>query len=156
MFSKKDAKVFARLAKKIFQSKNGLPLAAFDILVKIVPFVACELVVVSQRGEFLLTYRKDKFWNGWHFPGGLLRYNDTFKKRLAETATRELNVKLESCEFLFPIIYRVPQTPRGHTVSMVFLCRIQGQPKEGRWFKVMPENIIREHRKLWRQARKMI
>lgn len=161
MFAKKEIKQLTSLLKKIDNPQKGLPQEVFEALIKKIPFIGCELVIIrnanisiptSQTGEILLTWRDDKWWKGWHFPGGLLRYGESFKKRLTEVAKNELGVNFKSHKFLFPINYN--QCPRGHGVSLVFLCETKTKPKAGRFFKKMPKNIIREHKELWRKLSK--
>lgn len=157
MISEGDIRTLGRLLAKIERPEQGLQQEVFDVLVKLVPFVACEMVVMNHRREILLTYRRDEFWQGWHFPGGLMRYNDTFEKRLKETVKRELGAGLKSHRFLFPINYRYPKNnPRGHAVSLVFLCQLKDKPKDGKFFAKMPKDIINDHRMLWIEVKRLV
>src|SRR5215831_2608083 len=149
MISKKEIKTLIPLLGRIQQPEEGLPLEVFEVLTKIVPFVACELVIRNEEGGLLLTYREDKFWTGWHFPGGLMRFNDTFKKRLELVVKNELRSNLKAHKFLFPINYSYPkQNPRGHVVSLVFLCELAVKPKVGTLFTSMPSDIVNDHKRL--------
>ena len=154
MLLKEDLKNFKRIIGKIKQPEKGLQQEVFNVLCGVVTHVACELVIINNKKEKLLTFRKDKFWNGWHFPGGLLRYRENFSSRLKQVAKMELGVKLISAKFLFPINYI--NSKRGHDVSLVFLCKLNGKPKIGKWFKIMPKNIIPEHKILWKELKKHI
>lgn len=147
MLSQKDIRQFVRLAKKIDKPHEGLPKEVFQALCKVVPFAACELAIVNAKKEILLAWRDDKFWRGWHFPGGLIRFRETFEERIETTAWDELGVRIENFKFLFPINYS--QIERGHSVSLVFLCKTDMNPKKGKWFKTMPKNIIEEHKEVW-------
>ncbi len=152
MLTNKDIKNLKIIVDKIKQPEKGIEQAVFDILCKITTHVACELIVVNQLGEILLTFRQDNFWQGWHFPGGLLRYRESFESRLKKVTKLELGVKLKSTKFLFPQNYT--QSKRGHDVSLVFLCELKSKPKIGKWFKQMPKNIISEHKELWKKVKK--
>ncbi|OFZ55546.1 MAG: hypothetical protein A3D92_11390 [Bacteroidetes bacterium RIFCSPHIGHO2_02_FULL_44_7] len=154
MLSKAEEKQFASLIKKIGDVRKGLSKPLFDALCKIVVFPACELVLVNNKKEILLTYRKDKYWKGWHFPGGLIRFRESLVKRLKTTAKAELGVSLSNLKFLFPINY--PLSKRGHSLSLVYLCKTKNHPKDGQWFKTMPKDIIPEHRELWRMVKKAL
>lgn len=148
----KEVKGLYQLLSKIRNPHKGLPQAIFDSLVNIVPFIACELVIVN-KGGILLTWREDKFWRGWHIPGGLMRFRDSFHERIKKVAAKELGVNIKKYKFLFPINYI--DDSRGHTVSLVFLCQIDDLPKEGKFFRKMPKDIIKEHRETWRQLQKL-
>ena len=117
------------------------------------PFVACELVIIGKEG-ILLTWREDKWWKGWHFPGGLLRYNEKFEERIQKVASEELGIHIKKCEFLFPVEYN--DCLRNHGVSMIFLCTTDTTPNDGKFFKKMPKDIIDEHKKLWEKIIKKI
>ncbi len=154
MLPKKDLNSLKNIISKIKNPERGIEQEVFDILCKIITHLACELIVINRRKEILLTFRQDKIWQGWHFPGGLLRYREAFKSRLEQVAKLELQTKLKTAKFLFPINYVKSQ--RGHDVSLVFLCELKGEPKTGQWFKQMPKNIIPEHRALWKKVKYMV
>ena len=153
MLDKKELKQLVSLLKKIDKPHDGLPQPVFCALCDVIPFVACELVVVGKKG-ILLTWREDKWWKGWHFPGGLLRYRESFDERIQKVAFDELGINLTSYKFLFPINYS--QGVRGHSVSLVFLCETAMVPKDGKFFKKMPKNIIEAHKELWDKVRTKI
>ncbi|EKD23717.1 MAG: hypothetical protein ACD_81C00190G0018 [uncultured bacterium] len=61
MITKKETEKLAALLGKIDNPHDGLPQPVFDALCGVVPFVACELVVMNKKGEFLLTWREDQY-----------------------------------------------------------------------------------------------
>lgn len=152
MINQKEIKQLVSFIKKLENPHEGLPKPVFDALVGIVPFIACEIVVISEKGV-LLKWRDDKLWRGWHFPGGLLRFGETFDERIAKTVWDELEINIESHKFLFINDYR--PGVRGHTISLVFLCKTEMTPKNGKFFKKMPKNIIEEHKEFWKKIEKI-
>lgn len=152
MLNQKEIKQLSGLVKKINRPQDGLPQGVFNALTKIVPFVACELVIMGERG-LLLTWRNDEWWTGWHVPGGLLHYGEDFVERLKKVAQIELGVKLKRVKFLFPMNYK--KTARGHDVSLVFLGVLAKSPQTGKFFKAMPKDIILEHKELWRRIKQL-
>ncbi len=151
MINKKELKQLVSLLKKIDNPHKGLPQSVFDALCSIVSFAGCELIVINNKKELLLTWRNDKWWRGWHFPGGLLRYRESFKERIQKVAWDELGISITSHKFLFPINY--VQGERGHVISLVFLCKTKEIPKDGKFFKKMPKKIINAHKELWDMVR---
>jgi len=152
MLNKKELKQLVSLLKKIDKPHEGLPQPVFDALVKIVPFAACELAVVNDKGEFLLTWREDEWYKGWHFPGGLFRFRESFKERIKQVARKELGVNITKYKFLF--VKDCSQSQRGHVVSLVYRCEAAKIPKRGQFFSKMPKNIIAGHEELWKMIKK--
>lgn len=147
----KEIKKLSELLLKIDNPKDGLPQNVFNSLINIIPFISCELIIRTKEG-ILLTWRNDEYWQGWHIPGGLMRFRDSFDRRIKEVAKIELGVKVKKYKFLFPINY--VNCSRGHAVSLVFLCEIDSLPKDGKFFKKMPKNIINEHVETWNKLKK--
>ncbi|MFA7653851.1 MAG: NUDIX hydrolase [Candidatus Magasanikbacteria bacterium] len=154
MLNKKELKQLVSLLKKIDKPHEGLPQSVFDALCGVVPFVACELVVVSEKNEILMEWRQDKWWHGWHFPGGLLRFRERFEERLDKVAWDELGINLVSHKFLYA--EDCSQGKRGHVISLVFMCKTMMKPIHGKFFKKMPKNIIEAHKELWERSVKFL
>lgn len=154
MLSRAELKILTKLLPKASAPRRDIPQELFDALAQVVVFPAAEMVVANSHGEILLTWRDDPFWRGWHFPGGIIRFKESLRERIDKTLKRELGVKVTSHRFLFPMEYS--DSPRGHEISLVFLCQIRGKPMDGRFFKSMPKDIILSHRMLWKQARKHV
>ena len=154
MLSPKEVRIFKRLVKKLKAHNGELPEETFNALNKVLAFPACEMAVADKQKRLLLTWRKDKFWKGWHFPGSVLRNKEEFAEALQRTAQKELGRGLKSFKFLFPMNY--PKGARGHSVTFVFLCRLNGKPKNGKFFKIMPKSIIPEHRQLWKRLKNVL
>ncbi len=154
MLNTKETKQLVSLLKKIDKPHEGLPQPIFDALCGVVPFVACELVVVNENNEMLMVWRHDKWWRGWHFPGGLLRYRESFEERLERVAWDEMGINLTSYKFLFA--KDCSQSVRGSATSLVFVCQTAMTPTHGKFFKKMPKNIIEAHKELWNRVSKSL
>jgi len=153
MLNKKEQEQLSGLLKKIDDPHAGLPQPVFEALLKVVPFVACEIVVIGKDGIFL-TWRNDKWFKGWHFPGGLMRFNEDFKERIDYVVKNELDAKLKSYHLLFVENFNFSQ--RGHTVSLVFLCELDSIPKVGKFFKKIPKDILKSHRDIWKKIEEIL
>ncbi|OGH71447.1 MAG: hypothetical protein A2921_04270 [Candidatus Magasanikbacteria bacterium RIFCSPLOWO2_01_FULL_43_20b] len=149
-----ELKQLVSLLKKIDNPHEGMPQPIFDALCGVVAFVACELVVVDKKRGILLTWRNDRWWRGWHFPGGLLRYRESFDERIQAVAWKELGVNVEDYKLLFT--KDCSQGARGHVVSLVFRCETAMKPKHGKFFKKMPKNIIDAHKEFWIKFEKLL
>lgn len=153
MLTQKEIKQLVKLLRKVKNPHNGLPEQIFIALTKIVPFVACEMALVNSKKKILLTWRDDQWWTGRHFPGGLMRLGESFEENLQNTARRELGIKLASFKFLF--LHNYQKGRRGHAISLVFLCRTNQKPHDGKFFKAIPKDLIAIQKPLWRKVRKL-
>ena len=123
----------------------NLPEKEFKRLLKMVPFIAVDAVIVNEKGEFLLEKRTYPPYTGrWHVPGGFMAYGE----RLAETAKRKalqetgLKISIER----FTGIYDDPKLdPRGRIIVAAFRAKHTGgklKPEGLKWFKNIPKNIM--------------
>lgn len=154
MLSKKEAGKLVSYIQKIKNPHEGLPQNVCLAVMKIVPFVACEVVITNEKREIFLTWRQDEWWIGWHFPGGLMRYVESFDERLAKTVEKELGVRLKKYRFLFPINYLCQK--RGHVVGLAFHCITDKLPSGGKFFSKLPKDIIPGHKEFWIKAEKAL
>ena len=118
----------------------GLSQKDFDRIVKLVPFVACEVLIYDKKKGILLLKRRDRYYKGWHIPGGLLRFRESFDERIQAVARDELGIHISSHKLINT--YNYIDDPRGHTVGFVFLCRATGIAKNGKYFKTIPKNTL--------------
>ncbi len=120
-----------------------IPAEIFSSLLKVSPAAVVELVVTSDQGKsFLLTMRKDEHFDGWHFPGGFIGYNETFEQACQRIAKRELGVELKNIQFLNVLNYNHGEDPRGHLVALVFMAVPSSAPSVGIYFQAAPEKSI--------------
>lgn len=154
MINTNDLTILAKISGRIKNPKKGLPQGLFEVLCKLVVFPATEVVVINDKQEILLTWRDDKWWKGWHIPGGLIRFGESFEQRLKQVVKNELKTELKSFKFLFAENYALEK--RGHTIGNFFLCELKGKPKVGQFFKNPPKDMILQHRKVWRKLKSAI
>lgn len=130
--------------KKLCDPHLGLGEKLFNKIVKLVPFVACEVLIYDKKKGVLLTWRDDRYWKSWHIPGGLLRFRESFDERIQTVARDELGVHISSHKLIDT--YNYIDDPRGHSIGFVFLCKTTDTPTDGKWFKKIPKNLIAHHR----------
>ncbi|MDR2391572.1 MAG: NUDIX domain-containing protein [Planctomycetota bacterium] len=140
--------------------RQGLPEEIFLFASSITPMVNADLLVRDDEGRILLSWRDDEHsGQGWHVPGGIVRFQETLEERLQKTALREFGSPvefdprpLEHVEFI-----ERDHRERGHFVTFVYACRLPAgwnaasQPwKPGEagylaWHAAFPENMIQVH-----------
>lgn len=146
------------VAAGIADPSQGLPDAVFDFALKITPMVNVDLLVRSERGDHLLAWRADAYGEGWHIPGGIIRYNETIEQRIAAVAEVELSAQVKHAAF--PADIKQIRHARGHFVSLLYLCELSSPignaqllysgrevPRRGQiaWHKGMPRDMYGVH-----------
>jgi len=125
-----------------------------------VPIVAVEGIVIEDDKVAMIKRTSKAFQGYWAIPGGVLEYGE----RIEDCAVREvleetgLEVKIKK---LFGIYDDPNKDPRGHTVTIVFLCEkiggeltINEEASEVKWFEKgnLPEKIAFNHREVLKDA----
>jgi colanic acid biosynthesis protein WcaH len=124
----------AAIEAAIGDARQGLPEPVFELLGRITPIVNVDLLVRSQAGETLLTWRQDALYLGWHLPGGVVRFQEPMAHRVAEVARIELGATVSIVRD--PVAVREIIDParaaRGHFVSFLFECTLTSALDEAR------------------------
>lgn len=131
-----------------------LPLSQFLEIYGKVPRLCVE-IVIEKNHHILLTLRDILPAKGlWHFPGGTVFYNESVAKAASRIANEELGVTVSIDKFLGYIDWYKSKNTIGHSVSLLFLAKVtEGeiktnlQAKKAKFFKKLPKNIIKEHKK---------
>ncbi len=140
---------------------KGLPDDVFLFASRITPMVNVDLLIRNERGQTLLTWRDDGYWEaGWHVPGGIIRYKETIAQRIKAVAKTELGAEVEFQPAPLAIneIIIADRRNRGHFMSLLYQCSLIAVPDEGlqyksgeplpdqwMWHDTCPENIIAVH-----------
>jgi colanic acid biosynthesis protein WcaH len=141
--------------------EKGLPRELFALVSELMPLVNVDLLIRDERLGTLLTWRNDEDYGpGWHIPGGIVRYKETFASRLRLTAQNELGADVEFDPEPVAMEEAIdPARPsRGHFVSLLYRCRLlgppaaelcqeQAEPRHGQWawHREFPVDMIPEH-----------
>lgn len=142
-------------------ARPGLPSPLFYLVSRLTPLVNVDLWAKNDRGEALLTYREDAYYEGWHVPGGIVRFKETAAERVAAVATAELGACVEAdatpCEIHE---MRSPERDlRGHFISLLFRVRLTSAPSDAlacsdlrrprhgqwAWHRSYPSEMIPQH-----------
>ena len=140
---------------------QGLPHEVFKLVSQLTPMVNVDLLVRNELGQTLLTWRADEYYGpGWHIPGGIVRFKESFAERIAEVAAAELgcSVDFEPQPLAINEVTNQQRDVRGHFISLLYACRplnapaealkfSGGMPKNGqwRWHDRCPDDLIRVH-----------
>ncbi len=83
------------LDKQIKNPSQGLPEEIFLFASKIVPMVNVDLLIKDENGRTLLAWREDELYNGWHLPGGIIRFKEKMETRLKKVSKSEIGVMVK-------------------------------------------------------------
>jgi colanic acid biosynthesis protein WcaH len=137
----------------------GLPDVIFETVLRVTPMINVDLLVRDETGRTLLSWREDAFGRGWHVPGGIIRYRETFAARIAEVARLELRARVKAEPTPCHVLQSLDE-PRGHFVSLLFRCSLerpmtaaqgligpQAPPSGGdlAWFAGVPDPLYPAH-----------
>ncbi len=111
----------------------------YELCRKVIP-LAIDMVFIKDH-KVLLVYRKDAFYDGWHFPGF---YRQPYTSLLEDAQNRAHNevgkdVKIIKVEVIGTRDHF--DNPRFHDFGLLTLCQFEGTPNSGEWFREMPKMI---------------
>jgi ADP-ribose pyrophosphatase YjhB (NUDIX family) len=148
--------LIAPLEATIGDPRQGLPEEVFRFTSRITPLINVDLLIQDDAGRTLLTWRDDaSFGQGWHIPGGIIRYKQTTAESIRGCARRELGaeVTFDPEPLLVSETIR-PCRDRGHFISLLYRCRLtttpdpalrsESQPRAGvwRWHETCPADLL--------------
>jgi colanic acid biosynthesis protein WcaH len=158
--------LIVELESKIINSAQGLPEDVFLFVSRLTPMVNVDLLLKNAQNQTLLTWRDDEYYGpGWHVPGGIVRYKESFATRIAVVAANELgaNVVFTQTPLAMNEIMHPTRNTRGHFISFLYACTLTssldpqreyktGKPQSGEWawHADCPENLIAVH-EIYRQ-----
>ena len=156
--------------EKLWEERNnlnpsqGLPPELFEWISSIVPVPNVDLLVINENNQILLSWRDDEYYGqGWHLPGGCIRYKETIEERIQKTALSELGSKVIADANPIAVRSMIMGTKTGypikraHHVALLIRCSLpkgfeinnenRKETDAGylKWFDRIPENILEVH-----------
>ena len=152
------------LERAIPDASIGLGNDLFLAISRLTPLVNVDLLVqksFSGKLHTLLSWRSDEFYEGWHFPGGVLRFKEKLESRVKQVAEQELSSHVTSIEG--PLEINETMHPlrdiRGHFLSLLYSVELGSYPKNRtydsikriepgtlRWFVQAPNDLLKQHK----------
>ena len=114
---------------------GDLPESLFRFVSRRTPLVNVDLLIqrnLESRRETLLTWRQDEFYLGWHVPGGIVRFKESFRERIDAVAKQELGatVKAQSSPAGVFNMINSSRSTRGHFIALLFRCTLLSEPSD--------------------------
>jgi len=124
------ADAIAILGKEAPDPSAGLPDEVFYYISKTTPLVNVDLLVKDENGRTLLSWRDDEYaGQGWHLPGGIIRFKETLEARLIKVAELEIGTRVDFDPNPVAInqIIHNERDIRGHFISILYKCSLSGE-----------------------------
>jgi len=119
------------------------------------PTLTVDVVILKENSVVLIKRKKDPFKGMWAIPGGFVEWGETVEEAAIREAKEETGLDVE-IEKLLGVYSEFGRDPRGHIISVCFLCKEIGgdlgaatDSEEARWFKLseLPE-LAFDHEKI--------
>ncbi len=83
----------AILDRQVSNPSAGLPDELFFFISRTTPMVNVDLLIKDENRRTLLAWREDSIaGTGWHIPGGIIRFKETFEQRIQKVAQLEVGI----------------------------------------------------------------
>ncbi len=119
-----------------------------------------DAVIVHNNGIVLIKRRNEPFKGHYALPGGFVEYGETVEEALVREAKEETGLEVKPVKLVG--VYSGPdRDPRGHTVTVAFLCIGEGELKAGDdarevfvfpWKEAMRLPLAFDHREILKDA----
>jgi len=149
------------LEMRIGDPTKGLPDDVFLFLTRVTPMINVDLLIRDEGGRSLLTWRDDGYHApGWHIPGGIIRFKETFEERIRAVALQELGTRVSFSPEPIAVnqVIHPTRKNRGHFISLLYACSLQAPPAQAlafcgeaprpgqwAWHEMCPEDLIPVH-----------
>ncbi|MBI5732376.1 NUDIX hydrolase [Candidatus Jorgensenbacteria bacterium] len=148
-----DTQELNQLLKIVVAEGGYLPdQASFEAIQKIVRWPAIEVLIIDPDNplSFLLTYREDKHWKGWHIPGGYVRpWHESPEATCEAIAKKELkgDFTITKATLIMPPHFWTDH-PYGYPISLVYACSVDRRPEiseHAKFFTDIPSPMVPNH-----------
>jgi len=155
------ADAIAILDREAPDPSHGLPEELFHYISRTTPLVNVDLLIKDENKGVLLSWRDDLFTGkGWHVPGGIIRFKETFEDRIKKVAQLEIGVDHidhDPAPVAVNQLIIKEKKIRGHFISFLFNCRLPADfiprneglsvrdPGHLKWHESCPPDLLKFH-----------
>lgn len=152
--------VITFLDQQVVNPSEGLPDEIFYYISRMTPLINVDLLIKDENGRTLLAWRNDQYaGEGWHVPGGIVRFKETFEERIKKVAGTELgtSVNFDPIPIALNQLIHPERDVRGHFISLLYSCSLPAAfipPNKGlafgdrgylMWHDYCPDKLITYH-----------
>lgn len=150
----------AILDKAVPNPSAGLPDEIFYYISRVTPLVNVDLLIKDELGRTLLSWRDDPYnGQGWHIPGGIIRFKETLETRVKKVAETEIgaDISFEKTPIVVNNCILHGRDVRSHFISILYKCFLSSQfipeniglcPKDAgylKWHHSCPNDLLKVH-----------
>jgi 8-oxo-dGTP diphosphatase len=119
------------------------------------PLITVDAIIVEKGGLVLIKRKNPPFENCWALPGGFVDIGETVEEACIREAKEETDLDI-TINRLVGVYSNPKRDPRGHTVSVAFLCDVKSGKLKGKddakeaawyWFDILPP-LAFDHEKI--------
>lgn len=148
------------IEQHILNPSEGLSDEVFYFISRTTPLVNVDLLIKDKNGRTLLAWRDDQHaGQGWHIPGGIVRFKETLEERINKVAETELGttVRFDPEPVVLNQLIHKKHDTRGHFISILYNCHLPdtftllnkglapGSRGYLQWHDSCPDNLISYH-----------
>ncbi|NJF24467.1 NUDIX hydrolase [Thermococcus sp. Bubb.Bath] len=89
-----------------------------------------DAVIIYNNGVVLIKRKNEPFKDHYALPGGFVEYGETVEEALLREVKEETGIEVRPVKVV-GVYSRPDRDPRGHTVTVAFLCIGEGELKAG-------------------------
>ena len=89
------------------------------------PALTVDGIVETEKGIVLIRRKNEPYKGCWALPGGFVDYGEEVENALLREMKEEISVDV-SIRTLLGVWSKPGRDPRGHTVSLVYICQYNG------------------------------
>ncbi|MBP9869851.1 NUDIX hydrolase [Patescibacteria group bacterium] len=130
----------------IKNDKGFIPDSCYELVYGLMPVAVIEVMLYDDEGRFLLKYREDQYFKGWHVPGGRVKRDELVPDACVRHVRED---KVADGVTDIRIIGVHPQTkdehPYGNPFCTLVAARPVGKVVENdtcKWFRDTPPDLI--------------
>ena len=154
----------AFLDRLVQNPEDGLPEEIFYFISRLTAMVNIDLLIRDENNRTLLSWRDTEFsGNGWHIPGGIIRFKESLESRIQKVARSEVGTAIEYNPNPIAITQiRKKHATRGHFISFLYKCFLsqdfvpdnksltENDPGFLMWHDSCPDNLVKVHNTIYR------
>ena len=137
-----------KLEQSIKNPNQGLPEEVFLFISRLTPLINVDLLVKDENNRTLLAWRNDEYYgDGWHIPGGIVRFQETIENRIKKVAEIEIGTIVEFNRTPLKLTEFISNTKnRSHGISLLYSCFLtRNYVPENKGFKKTDQGYLKWH-----------
>jgi len=147
------------LKQEVPNPSEGLPDDLFYYISATTPIINVDLLIKDENDYTLLAWRDDQYaGQGWHVPGGIIRFKETIEERINEVAKIEIGTFVDYYHpqpISINEIFNHEREVRSHFISLLYKCTLpdtfvlknnrssKSDPGYLMWHKFCPDNLLK-------------